>query len=198
MDEVNEAHKQNKKDLRNGLSDLYQKVYQDTASILNVNALDIGKKEINEIIQSKISDLSLNDRLERMRRQSLLSIKQQLLKGIKARDTFEQLFKRIKQVIELAARKIRTIARTEAHRLINQAKIDVAKQSFDPRLLKVWDGTLDSRIRPAHKHLDGIAIPIYSNFVSTNGGYGPAPGMMRNASDDVNCRCVLRFALAGQ
>jgi SPP1 gp7 family putative phage head morphogenesis protein len=197
MDDLNEAHKQNKKDIKKGLFDLYKKTYQDIATILGVNATDLSKQEINELIQSKINDLSLNDRLERLRRRSLLSIKQQLIKGIKAGDTFEKLSQRIKQSIDQDARKIRTIARTEAHRLTNQAKIDVANQSLDYRLLKVWDGTLDSRIRPAHRHLDGTTIPIYSNFISMNGGYGPAPGMMRNASDDVNCRCVLRFALAG-
>lgn len=196
-DDLNEAHKQNKEDLRDGLSDIYKKMYQNTADILGVNALDISKQDITAIIQSKINDLSLNDRLERMRRRSLLSIKQQMIKGIKAGDTFEKLSQRIKQSIDQDARKIRTIARVEAHRLTNKAKIDIANQSFDPRLLKVWDGTLDSRIRPAHRHLDGTEIPAYANFSSLNGGYGPAPGMMRNPSDDINCRCTLKFALAG-
>ena len=48
---------------------------------------------------------------------------------------------------------------------------------------------MDTRTRDAHGYLDGEYADDEGNFSSTAGGYGPAPGMMGNASDNINCRC---------
>lgn len=195
--DMNEAHKKNQKELKNGLFDIYKQIYQKTASSLNISAIKMSKTEINEILQKQIDNLTLDQRLERMRKRSISEIQKQISKGIKSRNTFEQMSNRLKKTIDQDARKIRSIARIEAHRLLNQARMDVAMQADQQGLTitKIWDGILDSKIRPAHKKLHKTEIPLHANFISANGGVGLAPGMMNNPSDDINCRCSIRLGV---
>lgn len=196
--DINDAFRSNKKALIDGLTNIYNHMFERTSKSIH-NPLEATKDEIKQEIQKQIDSLSLSERLEKHRKKFIASIRQQLQKGVKALDTFEKLANRLKQTTEQSAKKIRTIARTESHRLQNAARMKAAQQarSIGFSLMKVWDGTLDNRIRPAHRQLHNTKIPMHANFHSMNGGIGPAPGMMGNPSDDINCRCILRFALAG-
>ncbi|MCQ6275755.1 hypothetical protein JMM81_12390 [Bacillus sp. V3B] len=77
--------------------------------------------------------------------------------------------------------------------------MDSAKvASKHAKLDKMWDGTLDSVTRKAHRKLDGTVVGFDGVFVSIAGGKGVAPGFMFNAADDINCRCSVLYLVNGK
>jgi SPP1 gp7 family putative phage head morphogenesis protein len=159
----------------------------------------INPDVIRRAVLAPIDRLTLNDRLERNRRKVVAEIKHQLTQGLILGNSYEEMAQRMKKMLEGDARKARVIARTEGHRIRNTGKMDSAKRASELGLemVKVWDATLDLRTRPAHRKLDGKKVGVDENFISPSGGIGPAPGMMKNPSDDINCRCTFRLEFPG-
>lgn len=159
----------------------------------------INSDVIRRAVLAPIDRLTLNDRLERNRAKIIAEIRTQITQGIIKGDSYTKMAKRVKDVLEQDARKARTVVRTEAHRIRNAGKMDSAKRAAELGIdmVKVWDATLDRRTRPAHRKLDGKKVGVNENFVSKNGGRGPAPGNLGHPKDDINCRCVMRLEIKG-
>lgn len=95
------------------------------------------------------------------------------------------------------------IARTEGHRVQNEAKMDslykAKKKGAD--VVKQWDSTLDSSTRDSHVELDGQIRELDKNF-TCSGGSAPYPGGFGNPAEDCNCRCCMfqraRWAVKGE
>lgn len=84
------------------------------------------------------------------------------------------------------------IARTEGHRIQNEAALDgqhVAKKK-GADIVKQWDSTLDSRTRPEHRECDGQIREIDEPF-DVGGEKMQAPGVGGSARNVCNCRCCL-------
>lgn len=84
------------------------------------------------------------------------------------------------------------IARTEGHRIQNEAALDgqhVAKKK-GADIVKQWDATLDSRTRPEHREADGQIREIDEPF-DVGGEKMQAPGVGGSAKNVCNCRCCL-------
>lgn len=200
-----ELHVKNAQVLHDALSELYREAYYTTAwSVEQAAGLRlmwgvISPDVIRRAVLAPIDNLTLNDRLERNRRKVVQEIRNQITQGLIKGDGYEDMAKRIKTVLEGDARKARTVARTEGHRIRNAGRLDAARRAAELGLemVKVWDATLDLRTRPAHRRLDGKKVALNENFISTAGGRGPAPGLMMNASDDINCRCTFRLEFSG-
>lgn len=159
----------------------------------------INSDVIRRAVLAPIDRLTLNDRLERNRAKIIAEIRTQITQGIIKGDSYTKMAKRVKDVLEQDARKARTVVRTEAHRIRNAGKMDSAKRAAELGIdmVKVWDATLDLRTRPAHRKLDGKKVGVNENFVSKNGGVGPAPGNLNHPKDDINCRCTMRLEIKG-
>lgn len=87
--------------------------------------------------------------------------------------------------------RISRIAETESHRMFNAGSIDRAKQSGLKH--KRWETMLDDKVRENHEYLQGVSVPIDAQFISPDGDSADYPGGFSNASNNVNCRCVLEF-----
>lgn len=83
------------------------------------------------------------------------------------------------------------IARTEGHRIQNQATIDVQNKAKEKGadIVKQWDATLDKRTRPAHAAADGQLREIDEDF-DVWGEKLKAPGIGGSAKNVIHCRCV--------
>lgn len=83
------------------------------------------------------------------------------------------------------------IARTEAHRIQNQAALDCQRKAKEHGvdIVKQWDATLDGKTRDTHMDLDGTIVELDEDFVTMYGDRAEAPGMFGVASEDINCRC---------
>lgn len=204
-DNLSEVHRKNARVLRNALSEMYTEMYYMTAWAIEgeVEAILswglINPNVISRAVMAPIDKLTLNDRLERNRQKILSEIRTQLVQGIIKGDSYEKMARRMKDVLEQDANKARTVTRTEAHRIRNLGKMDSAKKAAELgiEMVKVWDATLDKRTRPAHRKLDGKKVGVDLDFVSRNGGRGPAPGNLGKAKDDINCRCTMRLEIKG-
>lgn len=84
------------------------------------------------------------------------------------------------------------IARTEGHRIQNQAQMDTIttakKNGAD--VVKQWDSTMDDRTRDSHKILDGQIREI-EDYFEVNGHRALHPGAFGVASEDIHCRCCM-------
>lgn len=84
------------------------------------------------------------------------------------------------------------IARTEGHRIQNEAQWDTLNEARGKGadVVKQWDSTLDSRTRSTHQILDGQIREI-DDYFEVNGHRAKYPGGFGVASEDIHCRCCM-------
>lgn len=84
------------------------------------------------------------------------------------------------------------IARTEGHRIQNEAALDGQHEAKKKgaNVLKQWDATLDGRTRDDHRVADGQIREIDEPF-DVGGEKMQAPGVGGSARNVCNCRCCL-------
>ncbi|MFT4415314.1 phage minor head protein [Fredinandcohnia humi] len=156
-------------------------------------------KVVQMAILNKIPQLTLPAVLEDQRNTLVRRISMDISQGLLAGEGYTDIAERIQKSVGFGAVKARRVARTEGHRAQVQGRLDsAAKASKHAELKKIWDGTLDSRTRKAHRKLDGTVVDYNGVFVSIAGGKGVAPGLMFSAADDINCRCSVLFLVNGR
>lgn len=124
------------------------------------------------------------------------SIRAELSRGISSGSSWNEMAVRIARGMNSPFNKainnaIR-IARTEGHRIQNEAALDgqnnAKKKGAD--IVKQWDATLDSRTRPEHREADGQIRELDEPF-DIGGEKMQAPGVGGSARNVCNCRCCL-------
>lgn len=82
-----------------------------------------------------------------------------------------------------------TIARTEGHRITNEAAYDAQKRAKEKGadVVKQWDAAMDKRTRPSHARVDGEIREIDEPF--SNGLIYPGDSS-GTAAEVINCRCA--------
>lgn len=124
------------------------------------------------------------------------SIRAELSRGVSSGSTWNEMAVHIAKGMNSPFRKsynnaIR-IARTEGHRIQNEAALDgqhgAKKKGAD--IVKQWDSTLDGRTRPEHREADGQIRELDEPF-NIGGEKMQAPGVGGSARNVCNCRCCL-------
>ena len=124
------------------------------------------------------------------------SIRAELSRGISSGSTWNEMAVHIAKGMNSPFRKsynnaIR-IARTEGHRIQNEAALDgqhgAKKKGAD--IVKQWDSTLDGRTRGEHRECDGQIREIDEPF-DVGGEKMQAPGVGGSPRNVCNCRCCL-------
>lgn len=172
-------------------------------------------------VNNPIHGLTLNERLERKRRDIIYNIRQEISVGISNGDRFETIANRVAGTLEGDYKKAIRIVRTEAHRAREQgnhdgaAKIDEALRNGTSGMVmvKIWRTMKDERVRPNrryktkkgwkngkpgkydHQKMDGVEIPVNEIFTLPSGAKTTAPGQSGVAGEDINCRCYLSYKL---
>lgn len=123
-------------------------------------------------------------------------ISSSITRGIAAAMSYADIARQIRQYmigdyshVGGALSKAYTIARTEGHRIQQQAADDARHKARDKGadIKKQWDSTLDGRTRPSHRKVDGEIRELDDKF--SNGLL--FPGDPNGSADEVvNCRCV--------
>lgn len=124
------------------------------------------------------------------------SIRAELSRGIASGSTWNEMALRIAKGMNSPFRKAYNnairIARTEGHRIQNEAALDgqhwAKKKGAD--IVKQWDSTLDGRTRDEHRECDGQIREIDEAF-DVGGEKMQAPGVGGSARNVCNCRCCL-------
>lgn len=84
------------------------------------------------------------------------------------------------------------IARTEGHRIQNQAQWDTINKAKakGADIVKQWDSTLDQLTRATHRRLDGQIRELDEPF-EVDGHKAMYPGGFGIPKEDIHCRCVM-------
>ncbi len=88
---------------------------------------------------------------------------------------------------------VKTVIRTEADRVYNEAVLDIAEDSGVENLNKTWETMADDRVRDPHMRLHGVRVPINSYFW-VDGERALAPHGFGVPELDCGCRCRLRIS----
>ena len=73
----------------------------------------LTNKDIEQIIQKRIANLTLNDRIERNRKRFIVQLRDVLLQSKKRNETIEELSERIRSLVSAHGSRMRLILRTK-------------------------------------------------------------------------------------
>lgn len=124
------------------------------------------------------------------------SIKTELSIGIANGESWNQIAAHIasgmKSPFTIAYNRAITIARTEGHRVNQEASLHCQQKAKykGADIVKQWDATLDSVTRPHHLELDQQIREVEEPF-EVAGMRAMYPGSFGTPSEDCNCRCCL-------
>lgn len=119
-----------------------------------------------------------------------------LSRGIAQNLSYAEIAKQISAQSNAGMNNAFRIARTEGHRIQEQAAEDARKKAKDEGadIVKKWDAVLDGKTRTNHRLLDGQVREL-DEYFEVAGMKVKRPCAFGIASEDVNCRCtVLQIA----
>jgi len=202
---LNEDYKQLQKDIQSLMETQYLENFLRTAFVLEfASQVEMGfgvpsLETVKAAIVNPIELLTLPNLMESNRNEIVRRLQMDISQGLLAGEGYSQIAARIEKSVGFGKVKARRVARTEGHRVQTTARMDSAKEAAKhANITKMWMSGLDSRVRTAHRKLDGKVLDMDGIFVSTAGGKGQGPGVMWNASDDCNCRCTLVYLTNGK
>ena len=86
---------------------------------------------------------------------------------------------------------IERVVATEYHRMFNEGGYTEAKELG--ATMKEWITVGDDKVRETHSYIEGMQVPIDARFYTFDNDSALAPGGFSNASNNVNCRCVVKY-----
>ena len=151
--------------------------------------------------EQMISAITLNSRLSAPLYNALgynvdvlkLNVLQEISRGIAQGLSYQEMARNLKNVTNVDYNKTLRIAKTEGHRIQQEATYNVQKRAIErgANVVKQWDSTLDGKTRPTHRVLDGQIVGVDEYFKSESGYKALYPGNFGIPSEDCNCRCCL-------
>ena len=122
-----------------------------------------------------------------------LDVLREISRGIAQGLSYQEMARNLKNVTNVDYNKTLRIAKTEGHRIQQEATYNVQKRAIakGAKVVKQWDSTLDGKTRPTHRALDGQIIGVDEYFKSESGYKALYPGNFGVPSEDCNCRCCL-------
>jgi SPP1 gp7 family putative phage head morphogenesis protein len=156
---------------------------------------------VNQAILNPIKELTLSSLMNQHRNEIIRNIRLEIAQGIQAGEDYASMARRIEDRVGFSQVKAKRVARTEAHRVQSEARLNSGEQASKyADLTKTWNATLDTRVRPAHRRLDDNEADENGNF-TYRGNKAKAPGLFlgpNSASLNINCRCSLLFLVNGK
>ena len=217
---INDLSPETKRLIRSTVEQVYEHTYNGMIDAMQDRAQDVvsGLKGCTQAIlqravENPVSKLTLNDRLEKHRKEIIYDIKQAITVGLMNGDRYSTMAGRIKQSVDGSYKKAIRISRTETHRVREAGNLDAARSVQEAlssgnvplQMMKVWKTMKDERVRPAkqkgrnkqydHRKMDGVAVKIDEEFILPSGAKTMAPGKSGVAGEDINCRCYLSYEL---
>ena len=122
-----------------------------------------------------------------------LDVLREISRGIAQGLSYQEIARNLKNVTNVDYNKTLRIAKTEGHRIQQEATYNVQKRAIErgANVVKQWDSTLDGKTRPTHRALDGQIIGVDEYFKSESSYKALYPGNFGIPSEDCNCRCCL-------
>ena len=151
--------------------------------------------------EQMISAITLNSKLSEPLYNALgynidalkLDVLREISRGIAQALSYQEMARNLKNVTNVDYNKTLRIAKTEGHRIQQEATYNVQKRAIakGAKVVKQWDSTLDGKTRPTHRALDGQIVGVDEYFKSESGYKALYPGNFSVPSEDCNCRCCI-------
>ena len=131
---------------------------------------------------------SLGEDMQTLKRK----VRNEVSRGISQNQSYDQIAKNLAAQTNIGYNNAARIARTEGHRIQNEATLDAQKKAkkAGADIVKQWDASLDARTRSQHAELDGQIREIEEPF-TYNGYEAMCPGGFGRPELDINCRCAM-------
>lgn len=163
----------------------------------------VTPETVKQIVEAPISGLTLSDTLEKNRKEIIWEIKRQIGIGMMNGDRYETMAKRLAVVLDGDYKKAVRIIRTETGRAREAGHLASAKEingaleqgTTSVRMVKTWKTMKDGAVRDQHKSMDGVTVPMDEYFTLPDGSKTQAPMQSGVASQDINCRCFVKYSL---
>ena len=119
------------------------------------------------------------------------TIAQEISRGFASGMLYSEMVQNIQNATLLAKRRVRTIVRTEAGRIQEQATMDAANEAkkAGARVVKQWCAIRDGRTRPTHRRLHNQIREVEEPF-EIDGKTAMQPHGFGLPEEDCNCRCT--------
>lgn len=119
------------------------------------------------------------------------TISHEISRGIASNMLYPEITGNVRRAAGIPYRRARTIVRTEAGRIQEQATMDAAEKAVSKGadLVKQWSAIRDGKTRDTHRSLDGQIREIEEPF-EVGGKTAMQPHGFGIASEDCNCRCT--------
>lgn len=122
-----------------------------------------------------------------------VEIMREISRGIAQSLSYQEIARNLSNTTNVDYNKSLRIAKTEGHRIQQEATYNVQKRAIQKgaSIVKQWDSTLDKKTRKTHRELDGQIVGVDEYFVTLNGDEALYPSGFGVAREDINCRCCL-------
>lgn len=151
---------------------------------------------VNQAILNPIKELTLPVLLNNHRNEVIRKINIAIAQSIQAGESYGTLAERLEKELGFSSTKAKRVARTEAHKVQVQSRIDSAAQAEEHAdLTKVWNSVLDMQVRTSHRALDDVEADENGDF-TFRGNKAKGPGLFvgpNSASLNINCRCQILY-----
>lgn len=167
---------------------LYDLQGQGIPLIFPIDQEQVKKAIVHDTKLSKNLYSSLGEDVNDLKKR----IQSELSRGISQSYSYAQIAKNISNQVSIGYNRASRIARTEGHRIQQEATYNAQKKAKEAGadVVKQWDAALDSRTRKAHSLLDGQIRELDDPF-EVNGMSAMYPGGFGVPSQDIHCRCVV-------
>lgn len=167
--------------------------------VIPIKKLTMKDQMVSTAIANPVAGLTLNEILERHRREVIWNVRQETSRAIVRGSTYREMVDVLTTVLDGDRNKAIRIARTESHRARETGSLEYAKQlkANDIITKKKWVTMKDSRVRKArranHQKMNGVTVDLEELFDLGGGKKTMAPGQSGYAEHDINCRCILVY-----
>lgn len=154
--------------------------------------LPIDQNQVLKAVMKTGDDIKLANKLGVSTNELKKQVLAELQRGFSTSLSYADIARNISNYGQTNMGRAKTIARTEGHRVQNEAKMDALHKakSKGADVVKQWDSTLDSLTRETHQQLDGQIRELDEPF-EVGGKKAMSPGAFGDPSEDCNCRCAM-------
>ena len=120
------------------------------------------------------------------------TIASEITRGIASGLLYDDITRNIANTSSIPLKRAKTITRTEAGRVQEQATFDAANKALaaGADVVKQWSAIRDGKTRDTHRTLDGQVREVNEPF-TVDGHKAMHPHGFGIAAEDVNCRCTM-------
>lgn len=169
------------------LGTMYDLQGQGIPLVIPINQDQVVKALTNDTKLSKSLYESLGFHVNTLKKQ----INAEISRGIANGYSYDIIARNIQNKANMGLRRSIRIARTEGHRIQQQATFDAQKGAKErgADIVKQWDSTMDKKTRPNHVKLNGQIRELEEPF-EVNGKQALYPSGFGVPHEDINCRCA--------